>query len=247
MILPTPITANALLSALAPSDLALLVPHFRGTAYEVGQTIQEAEAPVEQVWFPLSGMIALGIVTLSGTIVETAVVGCEGVVGALVGLGALKAFCRAVVVIQGHGVAISALRFREIAGGSESIRNLVLNYKEALLSQAQQTAACNAMHSLDQRLARWLLQTLDRVQGKTVVLTQELIGELLGVRRTSVTAAAQELERKRFIRYGRANIEILDREGLESVACECYACIRRRETDFARAIGQSKVASTTVS
>jgi hypothetical protein len=145
MILPTPITTNLLLSALAPSELALLVPHFRGTAFEAGQTIQEAEVPVEQVWFPLSGMITLGIVTFSGTIIETAVVGREGVVGALIGLGACKAFCRAVVVVRGRGVAISALRFQEIARGSEAVRNLILNYKELLLSQVQQTAAqCNA-------------------------------------------------------------------------------------------------------
>jgi len=126
VILPTPITANMLFSALAPSELALLVPHCRATTFEVGQTIQEAEVPVEQVWFPFSGIIALGVDTIDGGLIETAVIGSDGVVGALVGPGAWRAFYRAVVVARGHGVAIPALRFQEIARGSESVRNLIL-------------------------------------------------------------------------------------------------------------------------
>jgi CRP-like cAMP-binding protein len=193
-----------------------------------GLVLQEQEALVEDVYFPSSGVISLISVMEGGEVVETATVGREGAVGAFGGLGPWRAFTRAVVQVPGAAAVISVARFQAAAGQSSRIRNLILRYKEALLGQVQQTAACNALHPLEARLARWLLQTLDRADDPALPLTQDLMARMLAVRRTTVTLIASQLQDAGLIRYRRGHLHVLDRSRLEETACECYRTIRRR-------------------
>jgi len=228
-----PFNRNRLLAALAPEDLALLAPLLKERPLEQQAILQEAEAPVEEVYFPLSGMISLVVSMEAGETVETAAVGRNGVIGAFAGLGPWNAFTRAVVQVPGTAACISASQFQAVVGQSPKIKELVLRYKEALLSQVHQTAACNALHSVEARLARWLLHALDTFDldssdSALLPLTQEALGQMLAVRRTTVTLVARKFQQAGLIRYRRGHIQILDRNGLEDAACECYETIRRR-------------------
>ena len=219
---------NGLLAALEPSDFALLHAHLRQLSLIAGATLQEEEAPVEQVYFPLSGLISLVAVMELGEAVETATIGHQGAIGAFAGLGHWHAFSRAVVQIPGTAMVISASNFQAAVSRSERIRDLILRYKEGLLAQVQQTAACNALHQVEARLARWLLQAIDCVDDPKLPLTHDHLAEMLAVRRTTVTVIAGKLQEARLIRYHRGRIDVLDRAGLERMACECYRTIRRR-------------------
>jgi len=227
---------NLLLGSLAPADLALLLPHLSEIPLQQGAIVQEIDTKVEHVIFPLSGMISLVAVMENGGMVETATVGREGALGAFAGLGPWHAFTRAVVQLPGTGAIVSAARFFGAVSRSEPLRDLVLRYKESQLAQVQQTAACNALHSLEARLARWLLQAQDRAESAELPLTQDFLSQMLGVRRTTVTLTSGILHSAGLIRQRRGTIEILDRAGLEAQACECYRVLRRRSD--ALAIGQ---------
>jgi len=229
---------NRLLEALAPADRALIVPHLKYCPLLQGAILQESETPVEQVYFPQSGMISLVVVMRTGEVVETAAVGREGVIGAFAGLGRWNAFTRAIVQVPGSAAFISAARFQQAVRQSEKITELVLRCKEALLSQVQQTAACNALHPLEARLARWLLHALDGSEGATLPLTQDALAHMLGARRTTVTFLARRLQDAGLIRYRRARIDVVDRAGLEQAACECYETVRRRTYE----VGEDKAA-----
>jgi CRP-like cAMP-binding protein len=222
------IRGNRLLEALAPADLALIVPSLKWHPLLQGAVLQESGAPVEQVYFPQSGMISLVAIMQTGEIVETATVGREGVLGAFAGLGNWNAFSRAVVHVPGTAACIAASRFQAAVSQSQRIKDLILRSNEALLSQVQQTAACNALHSLEARLARWLLQALDSCDDATLPLTQDALAQMLGARRTTVTFLARKLQDAGLIRYRRGRIDIVDRVGLEHAACECYETVRRR-------------------
>src|SRR5262245_13526982 len=219
---------NRLLKTLDGADFDLLAPHLRQASLKQGSLLQEQEAPVERVYFPLSGVISLISVMEGGEVVETATVGREGAVGAFGGLGPWRAFTRAVVQLPGTAAVISVAPFQAAVSQSNQLRNLILRFKEALLGQVQQTAACNALHPLEDRLARWLLQTLDRADGAELPLTQDFMAQMLGVRRTTVTLIAHRLQHAGLIRYRRGLLQVLDRSGLEETACECYGTIRRR-------------------
>jgi CRP-like cAMP-binding protein len=219
---------NGLLAALEPSDFALLHAHLQQLSLPAGATLQEQEAPVEQIYFPLSGLISLVAVMEAGEVVETATVGRRGAVGAFAGLGHWHAFTRAVVQIPGTAMVISASHFQAAVSQSERIRDLILRYKEGLLAQVQQTAACNALHQVEARLARWLLQAIDCVDDPKLSLTHDHLAEMLAVRRTTVTVIAGKLQEARLIRYHRGRIDVLDRVRLEKMACECYRTMRRR-------------------
>jgi CRP-like cAMP-binding protein len=219
---------NRLLRALDGADFALLSPHLKQVPLRQGQILQEQEALVEEVYFPLNGVLSLISVMAGGELVETATVGREGAVGAFGGLGPWHAFSRASVQLPGTAVMIAVTHFQAAARQSGHIRDLILRYKEALLAQVQQTAACNALHQVEARLARWLLQTLDRADDARLPLTQDFIAQMLGVRRTTVTVVAGKLQELGLIRYHRGHIVVLDRARLEETACECYAAIRRR-------------------
>jgi CRP-like cAMP-binding protein len=167
-------------------------------------------------------MLSLLAVLKDGKAIETATVGREGVVGAMAGLGLYKSLVRVVVQLPIGITKISATQFRKAASVSEAIRDLGVHYNEVLLSQARVTAACNAMHIIEARFCRWLLQSADCAGSSTVSLTQEFLAEMLGVRRTSVTEVASKIQNTGAIKYSRGIINILDRAALETMSCECY-------------------------
>jgi CRP-like cAMP-binding protein len=220
------LSPNRLLSAIGAHDLLAL--HLRDVPLMQGMVLQEQEAPVEHVYFPLSGVISLISVMENGDMVQTAMVGRDGAVGAFGGLGPWNAFSRAVVQLPGMAAVVPVARFQAAVAQCDSIRSLVLRFKEALLAQVQQTAACNALHPLEARLARWLLQTSDLADVLQLPLKQDFIAEMLAVRRTTVTLVAGKLQQDGLISYRRGRIVILDRPRLEETACECYGTMRGR-------------------
>jgi CRP-like cAMP-binding protein len=217
---------NRLLAALTPEDHSLLAPHLKELSLKVGSHLQEAGERVEFVYFPHQGMVSLLAMMSDGQGIETATVGSEGVVGAMSGFGIRRGFARAVVQAPLVASCISTAQFRIALQKSEGIRNLMASYIEVLLAQVQQTAACNALHAMESRLARWLLQTRDRIDSDALPLTQEFLSQMLGVRRTTVTLVACQLEQVGLIQNRRGRILVVDRKGLEDVACECYAIVR---------------------
>jgi CRP-like cAMP-binding protein len=220
--------ANRLLAELRPHDFELLASRLRPFALKQGAMLQEQGMPIEAVYFPVSGLLSLVTVMASGDMLEMAMIGREGAIGLSTGHGNWRAFARAMVQLPGVAMVMPAAQFQEAALRSEPIKDLVLRYKEMLLGQVTQTAACNALHSLEARLARRLLETNDHVNGARLTLTHDLISQMLGTRRTSVTLVAGKLQEQGLIQYRRGNITILDRTGLESTACECYGIMRRQ-------------------
>ncbi len=219
---------NRLLDVLPVIDVALLTPHLKTDHFEQGALLQEADEPIDQVYFPHSGMISLLAVMRDGAGVETATIGREGAVNAVAGLGGLISAPRAVMQIAGDVGQIPAPKFRAAVEASPTLRSFVARYHDVHLALVQQTAGCNALHQMDARLCRWLLQTRDRCESDAVPLTQEFLSEMLGVQRTSVTAVARSLQNEGLIRYRRGRVDILDRAGLERRSCECYETVRRR-------------------
>jgi CRP-like cAMP-binding protein len=213
---------NRLIAKLTAVDLSLLAPHFSVVTLKQGAVIYEAGDEVEHVYFPHDGMVSLLAVMHNGKAIETATVGREGVVGAMAGLGLYTSMVRTVVQLPMDASRISAARFRHAVGASKGIEQACIRYNEVLLSQARITAACNALHPVDARFCRWLLQSADRAESRTVALTQELLSEMLGVRRTSVTEVAGKLQRDGVISFSRGVIQILNRPALEALSCECY-------------------------
>ena len=213
---------NILLAALPRDHFDRLLPNLSTVVLQQGIVLYEAGAEVDQVYFPQYGMLSLLAVLRDGKAIETATVGREGVVGAMAGLGLYKSLVRVVVQLPVACSKISATHFRTVAATSDPIRNLCIRYNEVLLSQARVTAACNALHSIEARFCRWLLQSADRAAGDTVNLTQELLAEMLGVRRTSVTEVASKVQAAGAITYSRGVIKILDRDALLRMSCECY-------------------------
>jgi CRP-like cAMP-binding protein len=220
------LSPNRLLSASGAHDL--LAPHLRDVPLMQGMVLQEQEAPVENVYFPLSGVISLISVMENGDMVQIAMVGRDGAVGAFGGLGPWNAFCRAVVQLPGMAAVVPVARFQAAVAQCDRIRSLVLRFKEALLAQVQRTAACNILHPLEARLARWLLQTSDLADVPQLPLKQDFIAEMLAVRRTTVTQVAGKLQQDGLISCRRGRIVILDRPRLEETACECYGTMRGR-------------------
>ena len=188
---------------------------------------------VDQIYFPHSGMISLLVVMNDGKAIGTATVGREGVVGAMAGLNQVKTIVRAVVQLPLVATKISALNLRKAVASSDVLRNMCVAYNEVLLTQARNTAACNALHPVEERFARWLLLSSDRSESDTVGLTQELLSEMLGVRRTSVTEVAGKLQAAGIIVYSRGVIKILDRAALKRVSCECYQTLKDQSAALA--------------
>jgi CRP-like cAMP-binding protein len=219
---------NMLLAALPANDFALLAPYLKGCALEQGAVLQEQGEPINQVYFPHDGIVSLLAVMRHGDAVETATVGYEGAVGGFAGLGVRRSHTRAIVQVSGAALRIGAAHLRSAAKHSQAVRESILRYGEILLIQVQQTAACNALHTVEARLGRWLLQTHDRLDTDTFRLTHDFLAQMLGVRRTTVTVIANVLQQAGLIRYHRGRIEIVDRMGLEARACECYEAIRRQ-------------------
>jgi CRP-like cAMP-binding protein len=213
---------NKLLASLPRDHFDRLLPHLVTISLPQGDVLTEAGDEVDQIYFPHHGMLSLLAVLRDGKAIETATVGREGVVGAMAGLGLYKSLVRVVVQMPTACSRIPATHFRSAAAASDPVRNLCIRYNEVLLSQARVTAACNALHSIEARFCRWLLQSADRAGSDTINLTQEFLAEMLGVRRTSVTEVASKMQGAGLITYSRGVIKILDRHALMRTSCECY-------------------------
>src|SRR5215468_5067505 len=219
---------NRLLATLPDDAFALLEPDLRQLTLPQGVVCYGAGEPIDQVYFPHTGMISQLVTTGDGDMVETSSTGREGAVGLQCGLGPRLSFTRATVQIPGKFSAISAARFEHAVSRSVALRDLITRYTETVWAEAQQNAACNAIHDGSSRLCRWLLQCADRTGSEQLLLTQEFLSEMLGVRRTTVTLLAQELQRRGVLRYSRGRITILDRPALEANACECYEAVKHQ-------------------
>jgi CRP-like cAMP-binding protein len=219
--------SNRFLATLPPHDFALLGLHLRTVTLERGAMLHDAAEEIERVYFPHIGMVSLVVVMQSGATIETATIGRAGVIGASTGLGEKHSVGRVIVQLPGTAAWLSASQFHAAANQSQAIRDLIVRYNDLLLAQVQQAVACNALHALEARLSRWLLQAHDCIDGDAIPLTQEFIGQMLGVRRTTVTLSARLLQSAGLIRYRRGLIQIVDRPKLEKLSCECYAAIRR--------------------
>lgn len=220
--------SNHLLALLPADDYALLEKYLKQVSLPAGELLEEPGQPIEHVFFPLAGMVSILTVMKDGSAIEVATIGSEGVIGAVAALGTRIAISRAVVQLEVTAKRMSRANFLRCTKESPAIRNLVQRSHEALIGQIQQTAACNALHPVEARLARWLLQSHDRTHGDHVLLTQEFLSEMLAVRRASVSEVAKALQGKGLIKYRRGNIEILDRARLEGKACECYGVVAKQ-------------------
>lgn len=217
---------NHLLAALPANDYARLLPELEPIAMPLGWVVYESEGRLGYVYFPTTSIVSLLYVTENGASAEIAIAGSEGLVGISLFMGGESTPSRAVVQSAGKGYRLRASVVKqEFALGGE-LQNMALRYTQALITQMAQTAACNRHHSVDQQLCRWLLLSMDRLPGNELKMTQELIANMLGVRREGVTAAAGHLQAAGLIHYSRGHITILDRPGLEKRACECYGVVK---------------------
>jgi CRP-like cAMP-binding protein len=217
---------NHLLAALPQEDYARLLPELEAVAMPLGHVLYESGAKMRHVYFPTTAIVSLLYVMEDGASAEIAVAGNEGIVGVSLFMGGETTPSRAVVQSAGHGYRMQGQRLKkEFERGSE-MQRLLLRYTQALLTQMAQTAVCNRHHSLDQQFCRWLLLSLDRLSSNELVMTQELIANMLGVRREGVTEAAGNVQKAGLIEYRRGHITVLDRPGLEARSCECYAVVK---------------------
>ena len=220
---------NRLLAALPVEMFTIMGRELRQITLGQGQALYEPGEEIEQIYFPQSGMISLLVVAKDGDAIETATIGREGAVGLHSALGRRLSFTRATTQISGKFSVIKTAAFAQLAQDHVPIRDLIARYTEILWVEAQQIAACNATHDAPARLCRWLLQSADRIDSDYLPLTQDLIAQMLGVRRTTVTLLAQSLQRRELIKYARGHIQILDRAELERCACECYAILQQEK------------------
>jgi CRP-like cAMP-binding protein len=218
---------NHLLAALPAEEYARLAPNLELVTMPLGHVLYESGSELRDVYFPTNSIVSLLYVMLDGASAEIAVVGNEGVIGVALFMGGETMPNRAVVQSAGHAYRLKGQLLKEEFNRSGELQHLLLRYTQALLTQMAQTAVCNRHHSLDQQLCRWLLLSLDRLPSDELVMTQELIANMLGVRREGVTEAAGNLQKAGLIRYSRGHITVLDRAGLEARVCECYAVVRR--------------------
>jgi len=217
---------NLWISALDAADRRLLEPHLSEKVFSQGQMIYDAGQAVEDVWFPMTGVVSLMTVLDDDRMIETAAIGREGLVGVTCGPFNARASSRAIAQLEGAAACCPAEVFSDALSQSPAMRNALSRFTESLFAQVQQTAACNAQHQLDERLARWLLTLHDRAEGDRFDLTQSDIARMLGVRRATVCEVGGELEDKQLIKRGRGWVQVLDRPALEDAACGCYSLMR---------------------
>ena len=217
---------NLWIAALPPADRKRIEPHLQSRAFERGQMLYDAGEDVSEVWFPLRGVVSLMTLLPEDRMVETAAIGREGLIGVTCGPMNARAASRAISQIDGVAACCPADVFAEALDRSEAMRLALSKFTESLFAQVQQVAACNAQHTLDQRLARWLLTIHDRNDGDRFGLTQADIAGMLGVRRATVSEVGGALEDKGLIERGRGWVEVLDRPGLENASCGCYHAMR---------------------
>jgi CRP-like cAMP-binding protein len=220
-------SSNHLLAALPTAEWQRWQSQLELVDLRLGQVLYESGGKMSYVYFPIDAIVSLLTVLEDGDSAEIAVVGNEGIVGVSLFMGGETTPSRAVVQSAGQSVRLSAHVLKKEFSISPAVMHLLLRYTQALITQMTQTAACNRHHSLDEQLCRWLLLSLDRLHGTHLVMTQELIANMLGVRREGVTEAAGRLQRAGLISYTRGKINVLDRAGLEQRSCECYAVVKK--------------------
>jgi CRP-like cAMP-binding protein len=218
---------NHLLAALPAEDYQRVHGKFKLVPLALGEVLYESGRRQRAVYFPTTAIVSLLYMLADGTSAEIAVVGNEGIIGVSLFMGGETTPSRAVVQSAGYAYRLPGKLLKEEFTLGGTMQNLLLRYTQALLTQMAQTAVCNRHHSLDQQLCRWLLLSLDRLVGNDLVMTQELIANMLGVRREGVTEAAGNLQNAGLIRYSRGHITVLDRHGLEARTCECYAVVKK--------------------
>lgn len=221
---------NRLLAAMPQNAQQRLFPHMKEVDLPLGKVLYESGDKLRDVYFPTNSIVSLLYVMEDGASAEVSVVGNEGLVGIAVFMGGESTTNRAIVLSAGSAFALSSQRLSSEFNSHTYVRMLMLRYTQALMSQMAQTAVCNRHHSINQQLCRWLLLSLDRLPGNRLIMTQELIANMLGVRREGVTEAAGRLQDLGVIEYRRGHITVLDRPKLEQLSCECYMVVKK-ETD----------------
>jgi CRP-like cAMP-binding protein len=217
---------NHLLAALPTAEFDRLAPHLELVPMLLGQVLYEPGGQMQHAYFPTTAIVSLQYVMESGASAESAGVGNEGVVGISLFMGGDTTPSSAVVQTAGHGYRLESRLLKQEFSRAGAMQSLLLRYTQALITQMFQTAACNRHHSVEQQLCRWLLLTLDRLPSRELVMTQELVASMLGVRREGITEAAGKLQLDGIVRYRRGHLSVLERAGLESRACECYAVVK---------------------
>lgn len=228
---------NLLLSALPPAERERLLPDLQPVTFSLGQVVCEPGERIEYCYFPTGSVVSLLYTMQDGSTAEMGLVGNEGVLGVAVFLGGQSTCSRALVAVAGDALRLSAKLLQKEFAQPGPLQHLLLRYTQALITQVSQTAVCNRLHSVEQRLCRWLLLCHDRKNRSELRMTQELIANMLGGRRESVTVAAGHLQDAGLIHYCRGRISILDRRGIESTACECYRIV---EDEFDRLLGRKR-------
>jgi CRP-like cAMP-binding protein len=234
----TDIKKNHLLAALPPAEMGRWFPHLEYVDLMLGQVLCEAGVTPTHIYFPTTSIVSMLYLLKDGSSAEIAIVGNEGLDGFSLFMGGDSTTSRAVVQGTGKAYKLPAARLQEEFKRAP-VLHLLLRYTQALITQMAQTAVCNRHHSLDQQLCRWLLLSIDRLSGDELSMTQELIANMLGVRRVGVTQAALKLQSAGLIKYARGHIEVIDRAGLETRVCECYAVVKR---EYERLLPATEVA-----
>lgn len=217
---------NRLLASLSADAFASIRPFLQSAPLKLGAVLADAGGAIQRVWFPHSGVISLVVELTEGEMIETAMVGRDGVLNASSALDGKVSLNKAIVQLAGIASVIEVGPLRAFANGNELFRSLLIRHEQVLFAQSQQSAACNASHSVESRMCRWLLRMRDLADSDDLTLTQDFLAQMLGVRRPSVTIVANTLQQAGFIRYRRGNIRILDVAGLQEASCECYATVK---------------------
>jgi CRP-like cAMP-binding protein len=217
---------NRLLASLVPADFELLRPHLKPVQLEHEAVLFVAGAKFDRVYFPHSGIISLVVELSEGRAIEAAMIGRDSMLGATAAMDGATSLNKAIIQLGGFGETLDVAPFRMVAEKSLRLRTTLLHHEQVLFAQAQQSAACNAAHTVDARMARWLLRARDLSGSDTLALTQEFLAQMLGVRRSSVSPAANALQQAGLIRYARGRIVILDLQGLQRASCECYGIVK---------------------
>jgi CRP-like cAMP-binding protein len=234
---PAP-TQNLILAALPAKDYRRLLPDLEYLEIGLGRSLYESGGQLQHVYFPVEGIVSLLYVTEGGNSAELAVIGCEGMVGVSLFMGGETTPNRAVVQSSCKAYRLPAQVLKKQFAEGGALQLILLKFTQALITQISQAAVCNLHHSVDQQLCRWLLLSLDRLPENRLQMTQELIANMLGVRRQGVTGSAGKLEREGLITYSRGLITVLDRPGLEKRSCECYAVVKRESERLLPQAGQ---------
>jgi len=227
MLSPNSPNQNHLLAALPAAEFQRLAPHLEPVPMLLGDILYEPGTQMQHAYFPTTAIVSLHYVMESGASAESSGVGNEGVIGISLFMGGDTTPSSAVVQTAGHAYRLAGRLLKQEFDRGGLMQQLMLRYTQALITQMSQTAACNRHHSVEQQLCRWLLLTLDRVPSRELIMTQELVASMLGVRREGITETAGRLQQAGYIRYRRGHITVLDRSGLETRACECYAVVKK--------------------